>query len=522
MSKSSQYTAVKVKTPPSNTFDLSHDRKFSMNMGKLVPHLLMEVLPGDKISINSNHLIRLAPMLAPMMHMVDVYQHFWYCPNRLVWSNWQDFITAGPDGSSAPVFPYVEHQTYDPSTIPDYLGLPTGIHDESTHVSAIPFAIYGKIWNEFYRDQNLQIELDVDLVDGDNTALIFTNGLEGVPFNRAWTQDYFTSCLPFPQKGPAVTLPLGTTADVMYNPQSAAGIGSVVRDATTFNPLGPTPLFADNSPTGEFATAASLGASLHMDNSQQLQVDLSSALSASINDLRLSFAIQGWLELNARTGTRYTEYLRAHWDSYAGDSTLQRPEYLGGSKAPIVVSEVLQTSATETETPQGNMAGHGISTSNAHSFNYHCKEHGYVMGIISVMPKPAYFQGLHKSWRRFDKFDYYEPMFANLGEQAVLNSEIYFQDNGTDDAVFGYQARWAEYKDMPSTLHGDFKTTNLFWTMAREFSALPSLNSNFIQCDATQRIFAVQGADLDHLWCHVYHSIRAQRPMPVYGVPSLL
>lgn len=516
-----QFTEVKVLAPTSNQFNLTHDKKLSCRFGQLVPVLCQEVIPGDNWQMSTEHMMRLAPMVAPMMHHCEVIMHNFFVPNRIVWPGWEDFITTGDEpGSITPAAPFFKWKGYDIGSIPDYLGLPVLSPQNSgkTRINAIPMAGYNKIFNEYYRDQNLQTKKYDELVDGDNDLPLAASGVFGKPYNRAWTQDYFTSSLPFAQKGLPVTLPLGTTADVFYQ---AGEPFSTVRDASG-NPIAQGDikvLINDGQLVLDPASGSPINANI--DNAKNLQVDLTTAQAADINSLRTAIKVQEWLERNARIGTRYTEQLRGHFNVISDDARLQRPEYFGGSKSPIIISEVLQTSETAT-TPQGNLAGKGMSANENNYSQYYAKEHGFIFVIMSVMPKPAYMQGLNKQWSRFDKFDYYFPEFAHLGEQNVLNQELYFADdpNGEDTQTFGYQARFAEYKEIQSSVHGEFRTTLDFWHMSRKFGSLPGLNENFIQCknEEVERVFAV--SDEDNLWVHILHKIACRRKMPQFGIPQ--
>ncbi|AXL15643.1 major capsid protein [Microviridae sp.] len=518
------FNEIKVNKPNSNTFNLSHDRKMSMNMGVLTPTLVMDVLPGDKIKLSSTQMLRFAPMLAPVMHRIDVYQHFFFVPNRLTWSNWEDFITGGEDGTADPTFPTVRMNSSTTSigSLADYLGipsLPSSITGQ-TLVSALPFAAYQMIYNEFFRDQNL-ITKGVDtLNDGNNT----NPDLQEL-HKRAWGHDYFTSALPWTQKGPQATIPLGTEANIVYsgdqlNPgdkvfYSGTQAPAPTADLKMSNQLSQTILQAEFGGTNY---------SMNLDNSSQLKADLSTATAASINDLRQAFRLQEWLEKNARGGSRYIEVIKSHFGVTSSDSRLQRPEYLGGGKSPVSISEVLQTSetgvASSDPTPQGNMAGHGINVGGGNNFSYYSQEHGYIIGLMSIMPKTAYFQGLPKHFKKFDKFDYYFPSFAHLGEQPILNEEIYTQATVSDTETFGYTPRYAEYKHMLSSVHGEFKDTLLFWHMARKFDSLPALNEQFINADPTKRIFAVELQDSETIYAHVFHDLKATRLMPYFGTPK--
>jgi len=510
---------------------MSHDNKLSMDMGKLVPIHVQEVIPGDKITLKATQMIRFAPMVSPPMHRVNVYTHFFFVPHRLLWSNWQEFITGGDDGQAAPVFPTIQNTIANPVVQPggllDYMGIPTADLGAigNFKVSALPFAAYGLIWNEYYRDQNLQTPVDVALTDGDNSALMTAAGVTGEPFQRAWEHDYFTASLPFAQKGDAVTLPLGGSADIVYDPSSQTRLtthaGAVYNGTLEAAGLDGD-LQGDNG---------GVKTSLGLDNSDNLSVDLTTASASTINDLRRAFRLQEFLEKNARAGSRYIETILSHFGVRSSDARLQRPEYLGGGRSAVSFSEVLQTSES-IETPQGNLAGHGINVGESHQFSRYFEEHGYIIGIMSVMPKTAYSQGIHRHFTKFDKLDYYWPSFAHIGEQEVKNSEIYFGSDGLNNETFGYVPRYSEYRYLPSSVHGDMRDTLEYWHLGRKFATRPHLNADFIKCDPSDRIFAVQnlpddGGDPSNpirnfhkLYCHVYLDIKATRPIPKYGTPQ--
>lgn len=523
------FNTVLLNKPKRNMFDMSYDRKMSLDMGKLVPCHVQEVIPGDKINIQTQQLIRMAPLVAPVMHKINVYTHFFFVPNRLLWSEWEDFITGGENGMANPQFPTISLDTNAPSTIADYLGIPTfDTLDEPLTCSALPHAAYGLIYNEYYRDQNLQSPLDLALSQGDNTTLIEDAGLLGGCLNRAWEHDYFTSALPWPQKGPEVTLPLGDTAPLQFV-EGLDATATKLRDVVSGGTIGSTNLSSlDTDGTGRMIYATDEAG---FDVTGHTEVDLSTATASSINDLRRAFKLQEWLERNARGGTRYIEQILSHFGVQSSDARLQRPEYLGGGKSNVSISEVLQTSES-VNTPQGNLAGHGINVGTSHSFSRSFEEHGYIIGIMSVMPEPAYSQGLPKHFHKFDKFDFFWPAFANIGEQEIKYRELYVDiPEGTRDSVFGYTPRYAEYRFNNSSVHGDFRNSLEYWHLGRKFNTMPVLNSAFIKCDPSDRIFAVQNLpddgsgdtpvrDVDQLYCHVFHKITAVRPLPKFGVPQ--
>jgi hypothetical protein len=524
MKKGNIFTQVNMTRPEGNTFDLSHAKKLSCNAGQLVPVLNMEVLPGDKFNIQTAQMVRFAPLVAPLMHQVSVHTHFFFVPNRLVWPNWENFITGGEDGADTSVHPYVDIDISDSTSFPtgcnaDYMGLPVGTGTSGTTqpFNAIPVAAIAKIYNEYFRDQNLTSPIPDELVDGDNTTN-FEPPLQATPIKRAWYHDYFTSCLPWTQKGPQATIPLGSTAPLTFNPGGSVADTVWNADGTTWPATGDTKLDGGVSPYRAFNS--STGEPINIDVSRTHEVDLTSATAATIIDLRNAFKLQEWLEKNARGGSRYIESILSHFGVRSSDARLQRPEFLGGSSQPVTFSEVLQTSSTDATTPQGNMAGHGVSVGQSKGINYRSEEHGWIIGFMSIMPKPEYFQGVHKSWIRFDKFDYAWPEFAHIGDEAVLNGELYHSNTPATDAdTFGYISRYASYKYMPSTVHGEFRDTLDFWHWARKFSTTPTLNTEFIECVPRTDIFANESGE--QLYVQLYHQIRCYRLLPYFGNPKM-
>lgn len=529
------FNTISLMKPKRNHFDMSYDRKFSCNMGELVPIHLQEVLPGDKISMKSTQMIRFAPLVSPMMQRVDVYTHFFFVPSRLLWSNWESFITGGEIDPFTgvipppPVYPTINVAPVDIalSSIPDYLGIPTGTSSVSHDISALPFAAYAKIYDEYYRDQNLQEPINFVLNDGDNDIREVAPMLLGKPLKRAWEHDYFTSSLPFAQKGAEVVVPLGNDAPIHFTAQDdifPTPQANLVKDAAGNIVPGINPLEDNN---GIFATnVGGLHNPAYLDNSANLTADLSGATQTSINDLRRAFKLQEWLEKNARGGSRYIETILSHFGVQSKDSRLQRPEYLGGGKSQVSISEVLQTSGSAptaggySDTPQGNLAGHGINVGQSNNFSRFFEEHGFVIGIMSVMPKPSYQQGLQRMWNKFDKLDYYWPSFAHIGEQEVKNKEIYWGWSAeADEQTFGYVPRYSEYRYMPSSVHGDFRDSLSYWHQGRIFETPPALNAEFIECNPSNRVFALQDPAFDNLYCQVFHEIHAIRPIPKFGIP---
>lgn len=523
------FNLVKTTKPPFSTFDLSHDVKLSMKMGDLVPVNNIEVLPGDRIRISSEAMLRMMPQIAPIMHKVDVTFHHFFVPNRITWPNWETFITGAKNGKTVPqpALPTISFKEVKVGSLANYLGLPV-LPLDNLHpftVSALPFAAYERLWYDWYRDQNLQ-ELDqIELIDGDN-------GLQGNDIllrlltmrKRAWEHDYFTSCLPWTQKGDPVTLPIGfEDADIVATDQGAPGFNPLMRFASNGAPAtggGSENILINNF--GSTFSPRNSNAGIYYDPQGTLSIE--GQASTTIEDLRRANVLQQYLEKNARSGNRFFEWLRAHFGVNSPDSRLQRAEYLGGSKASMAISEVLQTSSTDNTSPQGGMAGHGISLTMGQDVNYRVPEHGYIITIINCQPKTAYMNGLPKMFTKFDKFDYAIPAFSTLGEQPVYQRELNLtRDTDIDNKVFGYLPIYSDYRFQNSRVAGQMATSLDYWHMARKFdnSTEVPLNDEFITADPTTRIFAVEDEENDTIVAHIYNKIMASRPLPKYGVPRL-
>ena len=567
------FTSVKTPRVPLNRFDLSFDRIGTFKMGKLYPIICKEMLPGDRFRVRTDSLVRTMPLSSPAFGRLRMYIHYFFVPNRLVWDNWEDFITGGESGEDTHVPPYVAWNNLSIANLSGYasagandsiiygpenglvaaFGLPvqpsSGNSDTigkvngistTTPVSVLPFRAYRLIWNEYYRDQNIDDELPIDSdVDGEYTFPSnytpeqYRGSIFGDLLSRRWLKDYFTSALPTPQRGPDVQLP-------------------IVGEGGTIQADGPLKLMIQNEGTGGTTTTSSvftpdlnvglgnttgIGISSSVNDQFPVEKDHTdlmyasglttaggSVVAATINDLRRAIALQRFYEISARAGSRYIETIMGHFHVRSSDARLQRPEYLGGGVTDINIGEVLQTSATDQTSPQGNMAGRGFGVGRSNQCTYRAEEHGYLFGIMSIIPEPYYFQGIDKDWTRQSRVDYYWPSFAHLGEQEIDKSELCVGDlnSGADQygKLFGYAPRYAEYKFSKNVITGLLRGSLANWTFARSISS-PNLNAAFLEVPQVNNPFAVQDEETDKFIIWFSNDIRALRPMPFFGTPSI-
>ncbi len=529
-------------------FDRSSSHKTTFNAGDVVPFYVDEVLPGDTFSIDTSMIVRMQSLITPMMDNLYLDTYYFFVPSRLCWEHWRNLMGENTDSAWIPKTEYQVPQLTAPeggwtqNTIADYMGIPTKVSGLS--VNALPFRAYALICNEWFRDENLTDPMVIPTGDatvaGVNTGNYLTDVAKGgLCFKAAKYHDYFSSALPSPQKGPDVQIPVAAGGDLPVVPRSASVPSSV---------LGSAPYKA--SFVGDAPHDSLQWGIMFQDNGEQIAapgqaygstrpgvpvinnlwaVQSGDAAAATINQLRTAFQIQKLYERDARGGTRYIELLKSHFGVTSPDARLQRPEYLGGRRIPINVNQIVQTSATETAgTPQGNVTGLSV-TNDVHSdFTKSFVEHGFVIGVMVARYPHTYQQGLERMWSRKTRFDYYWPVFANIGEQAILNKEIYAQGNAADDEVFGYQEAWADYRYKPNRVSGEMRSnvdTSLdIWHLADDYSKLPALSDAWIREDSAtvDRVLAVSERVSNQFFADIYVRNRCTRCMPLYSVPGLI
>lgn len=515
-------------------FNRSHVLKTTFDEGKLIPIFVDEVLPGDSFKLKVTTFTRMATPIFPVMDNLYLETFFFFVPMRLIWDNFQKFMgeQENPGDSTDYLIPSYHVTTkIDVGTIMDYMGIPTGVSNVDFNV--LPLRAYWLIWNEWFRDENLQSSAVV--FKGDNGKVLVDDSYNGYRWldcaPRGKRYDYFTSCLPWPQKGPGVELPLGTTASisgVSSLGSSSDHIGSLTSSFDQYismpndNGYVPTAPYRNGMAVKDFLAS---NIPLMPTKSNPWSVDLSGASAATINSLRQAFQLQRYYEKDARGGTRYIEKIKSHFGVTSPDARLQRPEYLGGHSDRININPVVQTSSTDSTSPQGNLSAFGVSGARYHGFSKSFVEHGYIIGLANVRADLTYQQGLNRMWSRKTVLDFYWPSFAHLGEQAVLNKEIYLQGTSKDDEVFGYQERYGEYRYKPSLITGKFRSTYAqsldAWHFSQKFENLPTLSNQFIQDHPPiSRCLAVPTEP--HFLMDAFFDLKCVRPMPLFGTPGLI
>lgn len=534
-----------------STFDRSHSLKTSFNAGDVIPFYVDEVLPGDTFSVKTSKVVRMPSLITPIMDNIYLDTYFFFIPNRLTWEHWRELNGENTQSAWVPTTTYEVPQITSPSdggwsvgTIADYMGIPTGVPGLS--VNALPFRAYALVMNEWFRDENLTdpllVPIDDAVVAGVNTGNYVTDVAKGgMPFKAAKYHDYFTSCLPSPQKGPDVTIPVASTGPypVMTSLDRVPWEGSTTPPLTFAGSVSGSPI----DPSGNNGRALSLDPSGYLTAMPESSFSATNTISAypnnlwamtgdatvaTINQLRMAFQIQKMYERDARGGTRYIEILKSHFGVTSPDARLQRPEYLGGNRIPITINQIVQNSQTTDQSPQGNPVGLSLTSDSHHDFKKSFVEHGFILGLMVARYDHTYQQGLERFWSRKDRFDYYWPVFANIGEQAVKNKEIFAQGTEVDDEVFGYQEAWADYRYKPNHVTGEMRSQYAqsldVWHLADDYAQLPALSDSWIREDKANidRVIAVTSAVSHQFFADIYLECRSTRPMPVYSIPGLI
>lgn len=552
-----QFDKVEIRKPAKNVFNLSHDVKSSYNFDKLYPFLCQPIYPGDTFNVRAEVFLRAMPMLCPVMHNVDMHLFFFFVPMRLVWNenkkrDWKTFITGGEDGLQNPTLPYftypavaaVNSQFVEDNSLLDHMGFPSvstaDVHSSqsSEHICSLPFRAYQLVWNEYFRNQNVQNEIEFSFDQGEESAADIAK-LFAFRYKN-WEKDYFTSCLPWAQRGEAVKLPIGGTPVINGQADVVVNSGRVVGESLAHGIAGGGYSSTAGSTNVALSGVNATGSALQLEGSAVLRsgtITFTGLEIGTINDFRACLRLQQWLENNARCGSRYIEQLLSHFGVMSSDARLQRPELLGGGKIPLIFSDVPQTSYGDGTSPNddanvlGDLAGKGTLYGKTGGFRKYFEEHGILLGICCIIPRTSYQNMLPRVWTALDKTDWYFPEFSHLGEQAVLRKEVFYNPNAvnlaTDEGqngVFGYQGRFTELRYIPSSVHGQLKNVFQAWHFGRRFTQLQHLNSDFVTANSRVNVFALEnvreGVD-DPFICQMHLDVKAVRPLPKYAVPTL-